>query len=107
MKKRVMTNARVEADMDKAVYRSRDMEDYARQLERAVKEFHAFVRDHRSMDWVHLDVVRDYEEQCSHCEMLWEVDDEGVPLCCQKAIDEHEGGVFAAMGLELPKFPSL
>jgi len=107
MKKKVMTNARVEADLDAATYRPRDMDDYAKQLERAVKEFHDFVRDHRSMDWVRLNVVRDYEEQCSHCGYLWETDGEGVPVCCHKAIEEHEGGVFAAMGLDMPKLPTI
>lgn len=98
MKKRVMTNARVEADLDAATYRPKDMDDYAKQLERAVKEFHDFVRDHRSMDWVHLNVVREYEEQCSHCGYLWETDDDGVPVCCQTAMDEHSGASAGAKG---------
>lgn len=90
MKKKVMVDARVEADLDRATYLPRDMEDYAKQLERAAKEFHAFVRDHRSMDWVRLSVVRDYEDHCEHCGYLWETDDSGTPVCCQTAIDEHE-----------------
>ena len=65
MKTKVLVNARVEADFDAFVYRPRDMDDYAKQLDRAVKEFHDFVRDHRSMDRVNLSVIRDYEEQCS------------------------------------------
>jgi hypothetical protein len=90
MKKRVMTNATVIADLDKAVHASRSIEEYAKQLERAVKEFHDFIRDHRSMDWVSLHVEREYEDRCTHCDYLWEVDSEGVPVCCHKAIDEHE-----------------
>jgi len=27
---------------------------------------------------------------CSHCGYDWEVDDEGYPCCCQKAIEEFE-----------------
>jgi len=93
MKIKVMTGAHVEADIDAATYRPIDMNDYAKQLERAVKEFHSFVRDHRSMDWVTLNVIREFEDQCSHCGYIWETDSSGVPVCCQKAIDEFEFSV--------------
>lgn len=107
MKTRVMTNARVEADLDAAIYRPKDMADYTKQLERAAKEFNEFVRDHRSMDWVSLNVVREYEDQCSHCGYVWETNEEGAPVCCQEAIEEHEGGVFSAMGMDAAKLPNL
>lgn len=92
MKIKVFTDAHVEADLSAAVYRPSNPDDYAKQLERAVKEFNDFVRDHRSMDWVHLHVVREYENQCSHCGSLWEssIDDDGKPCCCQEAINEYE-----------------
>lgn len=95
MKKKVLINAHVEADLDAAISWSRDIADYANRLERAVKEFHDFVRDHRSMDWVNLSVIRDYEDQCEHCGEKWEnsIDDDGVPVCCGKAIEEHEAKI--------------
>ena len=90
MKKRVMTGATVIADLDRATYFTPSMEDYAKQLERAVKEFHNFILDHRSMDWVSLHVHREYEDRCTHCDFLWNVDTDGVPACCDKAVEEHE-----------------
>jgi hypothetical protein len=90
MKVKVLSNVIVVADVDRAIYRWRKLEDYAKQAESLVKEFDDFVRDHRSMDWVDLRVVREYEEQCSHCGNLWEVDFHNVPVCCQAASDEYE-----------------
>ena len=97
MKVKVMSSVHVEADLDVVLCRSKNAEDLAKQLERAAKEFNDFIRGHRSIDWVHLHVVREYEVQCSYCGCLWETDDEGVPFCCDKAVDEH-AGVFTAMG---------
>lgn len=107
MKIKVLTEVKVIADMDKAVYWARNEEERAKQLQRAVNEFNDFVRDHRSMDWVNLRVDRTYESQCSHCGNIWETDNEGVPVCCQNAIEEHEGGVFSAMGFDAPKPPTI
>jgi hypothetical protein len=89
MKKRVLIDVRVVADVERGIFRPRDMDDHAKQAEGLVREFNEFVRDHRSMDWVTLNVERDYEEQCSHCGYVWELDREGVPLCCEKAVAEH------------------
>lgn len=89
MKKRVLTDVRVSADLSKAVYYWRDKEHYARQIEDAVKEFQSFIRDHRSMDYVHLDVEKEYQDQCSHCGSEWETDFDSAPVCCNSAIDEH------------------
>lgn len=33
---------------------------------------------------------------CSHCGWEWEIDESGVPTCCQEAIDEHEASKIAA-----------
>lgn len=44
----------------------------------------------------HVDNVRsveiDYDTQeiCSHCGYEWELDEDGVPTCCNKAIEELE-----------------
>jgi len=91
MKRNVLVSARVVADVSSGVIRwSRDIESEAKQLESLASEFNDFVRDHRSMDWVTLYVEREYENQCSHCYSTWEVDENGVPMCCQEAITEHE-----------------
>ena len=34
--------------------------------------------------------VWDTKELCEFCRYRWEIDERGVPVCCQKAIDEHE-----------------
>jgi hypothetical protein len=93
MKKRVLTSVKVVADVDKAIRFSRSLDDYAKQAESLAREFNAFVRDHRSMDWVSLSVDREYEDQCEHCHYMWEVDSDGVPMCCDVAIKEHEANI--------------
>ena len=65
-----------------------DIEKRAKCLERWSKDFEEFVRDHRSQDPIGLNVIRIYEDQCSHCGKDWDLDGDGVPGCCQKAIDE-------------------
>jgi len=89
MKKRVLTGAKVVADVDRGIRYARDAESYARQAEDLVKEFNDFVRDHRSMDFVNLSIEREYEEQCEHCHYVWEVDASGMPQCCDVAQHEH------------------
>ena len=32
----------------------------------------------------------DTEEICEYCGLTWETDENGCPVCCQKAIDEYE-----------------
>ena len=44
----------------------------ASDLQDAVNEFHDFIRDHRSQDAVHLEVVRIEEHLCSKCGRAWE-----------------------------------
>ena len=55
----------------------RNKEEYARRLESAVKEFHDFLRDHRSQDMVKLEVVRKVADICSNCKNEKEVFYEG------------------------------
>lgn len=90
MKKRVLTGVKVVADVDRAIRFSKSVDDYAKQAESLAREFNDFVRDHRSMDWATLSVEREYEDQCEHCGYIWELDSDGVPTCCDKAINEHE-----------------
>lgn len=89
MKKKVLTNVKVVADVDRGIFYAKTLDDYAKQAESLAREFNDFVRDHRSMDWVTLHVEREYEEQCEHCGYVWELDKDGLPTCCQKAIDEY------------------
>lgn len=102
MKHKVLVDVEVMAEMDRAVNGAKDMADRAKQLRRAVREFHDFIKDHRSMDWVSLDVREVYKDRCSHCGYEWEVDDAGVPVCCQKAIDEHESAKNVALPAPSP-----
>lgn len=92
MKKKVLIDARVIADVSRGInsWGHRTPEQYAKQLESLASEFNDFVRDHRSMDWVTLEVEREYQDQCEHCGYEWELDSDGVPTCCDKAINEHE-----------------
>ena len=38
---------------------------------------------------------RDIKECCSHCGYGWEVDEDGSPLCCNKAIEEWKLAALA------------
>ena len=72
----VLSDIRVEADLSGMTWFSRpaSLEEQAKVLERAVKEFEAFLRDHRSQDMVRLDVQRIYSDLCSNCGDVWESD---------------------------------
>jgi hypothetical protein len=90
MKKRVLIDAKVVADVSRGVgYYNRTPEGYAKQLESLASEFNDFVRDHRSMDWVTLEVEKEFQDQCEHCHSEWETDAEGIPQCCELAQIEH------------------
>ena len=66
-------------------------EQYAKYCEEWVKDFHDFIRDHRSQDPVGLNVDRHYKTICEFCEYEWEEDIvSGQPLCCTEAISEWE-----------------
>ena len=96
MKKKVLTDIKITCDEPSYTgiwYRS--IEDRARALEAWVKDFHDFIRDHRSQDPVHLYVEREYKDQCSFCGYEWEVDEVGTPLCCDKAITEWTEGMLS------------
>ena len=83
----VLVDVKVEADLSNMIYRSfcKDEESKAKELERAVKDFHDFLRDHRSQDMVVLDVQRIYKDLCSACDCEWELDQ-----------DEETGRIFCA-----------
>lgn len=100
MKIKLLTSAYVECDVSQGMswYRGRDVESQAKQMESLVSEFNDFVRDHRSMDWVNLSVIREFSDVCSFCKCEWEIDDDGVPMCCQKAIQEHNENLQKAEG---------
>jgi hypothetical protein len=91
MKQKKLVEAFVVADVSDGIsyWIIKTPEQEAKAMESLCSEFNDFVRDHRSMDWVTLKVQRVYQDQCSHCHLEWEVDDEGVPMCCRAAIEEH------------------
>lgn len=68
-KKHVLVDVIVEAELSGMLLipRNAPQEQRAKELERAVKEFHDFLRDHRSQDMVILEVKRKYADLCSAC----------------------------------------
>jgi hypothetical protein len=99
MKKRIMSDVVVHADLD-GYFRyswAKTNEERAVQLAKAVDEFNDFIRDHRSMDWVSLNVVKEYEDVCSHCHSVWETDEEGSPLCCDAAVREYKVAIESSV----------
>lgn len=77
-------------------YQSREWFDrYEEKLNEWIKEFEAFVRDHRSQDAVTMWAKRDEVDVCSHCGTEWEVDDiDGKLSClgCGEPVDECAEG---------------
>ncbi len=91
MKKKVLVDVKISCDPPRYVGTyCNTQEDYAKELESWVKEFHAFIRDHRSQDPVYLNVEREYQDQCSFCNREWETEEDGCPCCCQEAVNEFE-----------------
>lgn len=80
----------VEADMNAGihVWRLRDetaeqtAERRAKELERACKDFHDHCRDHRSLDWIRLSVVRRYAYFCAHPDCGAEYESEVTARAC-------------------------
>jgi len=91
MKKRILIDVKVVADVSRGIssWRARTLETQAKEMESLASEFNDFVRDHRSMDWITLEVEKEYQDQCEHCQNLWEVDADGMPECCELAKLEH------------------
>lgn len=79
MLKDVLIDAHVEADLSGMIMSSYQYRNnpllLAKDLERACKDFHNFLRDHRSQDMVQLSVIREHKDLCSVCHNEWEVDD--------------------------------
>ena len=57
-------------------------EEHAKRLERAVKDFENFLRDHRSQDAISLTVEQDYRDECSVCRCEWELGSDENGLYC-------------------------
>lgn len=87
MKKKILSDVVITCDPPRGYWR-KTLEDQAEYYESWVKEFTAFMRDHRSQDPVYLNVERQYKDVCEFCENEWEVDGTGCPCCCNKAQEE-------------------
>lgn len=86
----VLVDVVVEADLSGMTFTRRGdtEEERAKDLERAVTDFHDFLRDHRSQDMVSLSVERKYEDLCSGCGCGWEpMEDNGVMICAACGIE--------------------
>jgi len=85
VKKKVLIDASVSVEfpyIERMSYRYKTVEDKAKALEVACRDFQEFLRDHRSQDIVYLCVERTYADICSECEAKFEewIDD-GVHKC--------------------------
>jgi hypothetical protein len=91
MKKTILEDVKIICDPPSLRYfHDRSMEGIAKYYEEWIKDFHDFIRDHRSQDPVYLSVEREYKDICSHCEYEWDADENGMPLCCDEAQKEWE-----------------
>ena len=90
MFKKVLVDLHAEIDLPRP-YWCRNIEALAKELEREARELTEFLRDHRSRDDYKISIIRKYMSRCEFCGLEEERDDDGVPVCCQRAIDEHNG----------------
>jgi hypothetical protein len=86
VKTKVLIDVTISCDPPHPYIRQRSMEALAKYYEGWVRDFHDFIRDHRSQDPVSLNVERKYQDQCSFCGYPWEE----KPECCDEAIAEWE-----------------
>ncbi len=89
-REKVLVDVGVEADLSGMIFRGycKTAEDEAKELERAVKDFHDFLRDHRSQDLVTLTVNKVYKDLCSACGNEWEIDViEGKTFCAYCGVE--------------------
>jgi len=70
---RRLVDLHIEADPPYCHYGRPEDPAWQRRTERWVKEFNAWVRDHRSQDDVTLRTVREEKVVCSACGVEWEV----------------------------------
>ena len=83
IKKRVLTGVHIECEPPPGVTRyCGSIESEAKALESWASEVKDFIRDHRSMDPMYLEIVRDYSDLCSTCEREWEPMTEDGKTCC-------------------------
>ena len=90
MKKKVLIDLRCEIDLPYPMFGHGDLEYAAKYLEQEAKELTDFIRDHRSRDRYGISIIREYRDLCSFCGTTYEEDTDGMPLCCDKAIQEWE-----------------
>ncbi len=64
-------------------------EEHARHLHHARKEFEAFLRDHRSQDWIRLSVEIVKQDQCSECGREWDAAEDGDGTIYCTSCDAH------------------
>ncbi len=64
---------------DAEEYQNRETEDLVEEIKRHVPEAS------------NARVVWHSEEVCEYCDYAWEEDDDGCPVCCNKAVAEWEG----------------
>lgn len=92
----VLVDAHVEAEMHQWWRRwNVSPEEHAKHLEKTVKEFVDFLRDHRSQDMIELTVIRNKKDLCSACRNEWETDtDENGTFCvhCGATVEAEAAG---------------
>ena len=78
----VIKDVRVECEFGLDWYDRQSEEHRIKALQREIDSFHNFVKDHRSQDHITLNMVKDYEDQCSVCGALWETYEEIDGVFC-------------------------
>jgi hypothetical protein len=90
MFKKVLAALHAEIELPRRWWLGITKEKQAEYLECEAKDLTEFLHDHRSRDSYQIDIIREYKSLCEFCHSEEERDDDDIPVCCQKAIDEHE-----------------
>lgn len=83
IKKNILTGVHIECEPPGSVTRyCGSVEKEAKALESWAQEIKDFIRDHRSMDSIYLEVVREYSDLCDLCTSPWEETIDDGKICC-------------------------
>lgn len=89
MFKKILVNLHAEIELPRSRW-VQNLEEQAKHLEHEAKDLTDFLHDHRSRDGYDVRIIREFKSKCEFCGLEEERDENGCPVCCDKAIEEFE-----------------
>ena len=70
--------------------RHNQLELQEKAIEEWIDEILKLLCEHWQQDLVYPEIRRIYQDRCEFCNEEWDEDEEGCPLCCDRAAEEWE-----------------